>query len=61
MLGRDMKAAQESVRSWTGQVPVRAQTTAKLSDRAAGITPSVTGAGGAMRVTVTASGGCRGW
>lgn len=56
MLGQDSDAAQEMLHSWTAALSTRAQAAAALSDRVATIEASATGAGGAVRVTVAASG-----
>ncbi|WP_341721263.1 YbaB/EbfC family nucleoid-associated protein [Micromonospora sp. FIMYZ51] len=56
MLGRSPDEAQEWLHSWTAQVSTRAQAAAELSDRVAGLTATATGANGAVRVTVAASG-----
>ncbi|MEU1245504.1 YbaB/EbfC family nucleoid-associated protein [Micromonospora arida] len=42
--------------SWTAELSARARAAAELSDRVAAITASATGADGAVRVTVAASG-----
>ncbi|MFG2064891.1 YbaB/EbfC family nucleoid-associated protein [Micromonospora sp. NPDC048871] len=56
MLGRSPDEAQEWLHSWTAQVSAQAQAAAELSDRVARLTATATGADGAVRVTVAASG-----
>lgn len=56
MLGQDPDAAQELMHSWTAELSARAEAAAELSDRVATIAASATGAEGAVRVTVAASG-----
>ncbi|MEU8333770.1 YbaB/EbfC family nucleoid-associated protein [Micromonospora sp. NPDC048839] len=56
MFGRDPDAAQEMLHSWTAELSTRAQSAADLSERVAAITASATGAEGAVRLTVAASG-----
>ncbi|MDG4839858.1 YbaB/EbfC family nucleoid-associated protein [Micromonospora sp. WMMD967] len=56
MLGQDPDEAQELLHSWTAQLSTRAQAAADLSERVAALAASATGADGAIRVTVAASG-----
>jgi hypothetical protein len=56
VLGRDLDDADDWVRSWSAQVSGRAEATAALADRVAGITSTASGADRAIRVTVGSSG-----
>ncbi len=60
MLGPNVEDAEEWVRSWSSQVSGRAEATAALANRVAGLTSSATGDGGAIRVTVASSGNVTG-
>lgn len=60
MLGRNLDDAEEWVRSWSTQVSGRAEATAALADRVAGLTSSATGDEGNIRVTVASSGNLTG-
>ena len=56
MLGHNVDDAEEWVRSWSSQVSGRAEATAALADRVAGLAASASGADGAIKVTVASSG-----
>lgn len=56
MLGRNLDDAGEWVRSWNSQPSGRAEATATLADRVAGLSASATGRDGAVRVSVDSSG-----
>lgn len=56
MLGRNVDAAEEWVRSWNSQDTGRAEATATLADRIAGLTASADGGDGVVHVGVDSSG-----
>jgi YbaB/EbfC DNA-binding family len=56
VLGRNLDDAEEWVRSWSSQDSGRAEATATLADRIAGLAASATGGDGAVRVHVNSGG-----
>ena len=56
MLGRNLDADQDAMRSWSEQVSGRTDAAADLADRVATLTASADGVDGAVRVTVASSG-----
>ena len=56
MLGRNLEASADAMRSWSAQVSGRTEAAAALADRVATLTSSADGGEGAIRVTVASSG-----
>lgn len=56
MLGRNLDANQDAMRSWSERVSGRTEAAAELADRVATLSASASGGGGAIRVTVASSG-----
>ena len=56
MLGRNLEASSDAMRSWGAQVAGRTEAAAALADRVATLTSSADGGEGAVRVTVASSG-----
>jgi hypothetical protein len=56
VLGRNLEASADAMRSWSAQVSGRTAAAAALADRVASLSASATGAGGAIRATVASSG-----
>ena len=56
MPGRNLDDAEEWGRSWNSQASGRAEATAALADRVAGLAASATGGDGAIHVSVNSSG-----
>jgi hypothetical protein len=56
VLGRNLEASGDAMRSWSAQVSGGTEAAAALADRVATLTASATGADGAIRVTVASSG-----
>ena len=56
MLGRNLDADQEAMRSWSEHVSGRTEAAADLADRVATLTASASGDDGGIRVTVASSG-----
>ena len=56
MLGRNLDADRDAMRSWSEHVSGRTEAAAELADRVATLTASASGDDGAIRVTVASSG-----
>jgi hypothetical protein len=56
VLGRNLEASADAMRSWTAQVSGHTEAAAALADRVASLTSSAEGAEGGIRVTVASSG-----
>jgi hypothetical protein len=56
VLGRNLEASADAMRSWSAQVAGRTEAAAALADRVATLTSSAEGGSGAVRVTVASSG-----
>jgi prophage DNA circulation protein len=56
VLGRNLEASADAMRSWSAQASGRTEAAATLADRVASLSASATGAGGAVRATVAGSG-----
>jgi hypothetical protein len=56
VLGRNLEASADAMRSWSAQVAGRTEAAAALADRVASLTASADGADGAIRATVAGSG-----
>jgi uncharacterized protein with FMN-binding domain len=56
VLGRNLEASADAMRSWSAQVSGRTEAAAALADRVATLTSSADGGEGAIRVTVASSG-----
>jgi hypothetical protein len=56
VLGRNLDADQDAMRSWSEQVSGRTEAAADLADRVATLSASAAGGDGAIRVTVSSSG-----
>jgi hypothetical protein len=56
VLGRNLDANQDAMRSWTERVSSRTEAAADLADRVATLSASASGGDGAIRVTVASSG-----
>jgi hypothetical protein len=56
VLGRNLEASADAMRSWSAQVSGRSEAAAALADRVASLTASASGADGAIRATVASSG-----
>jgi hypothetical protein len=56
VLGRNLDASADAMRSWSDQVSGRTEAAAELADRVATLTSSADDGEGAIRVTVTSSG-----
>jgi hypothetical protein len=56
VLGRNLDADQDAMRSWSEQVSGRTEAAADLADRVATLSASAAGGDGAIRITVSSSG-----
>jgi hypothetical protein len=56
VLGRNLEASADAMRSWSAQASGRTEAAATLADRVASLSASATGAEGAVRATVASSG-----